>query len=161
MLCCHVRSWIALRASCSEWPRGAVDPIYPLRARRRPRRVRFWRLVFLSFSLLEVSLKFIPDPLLVSLSEGFCRKSVCVLLISGCFTGAKCPTGCTSFFEYLFDVCFSRICSFIILHTCTFYFGNTYKCAVTVCSFGSKCIPKASVEFIKILTCSQPFSPHF
>ena len=75
---CHDRWLEPLRVSSTTGPPGPW-------ARRRPGGVRFRRLFFFSLSRLKISLKFIPDQLLVSLRQGFCRKSVCVLLILNCF----------------------------------------------------------------------------
>ena len=153
---------------------GALGPIYPLWARRRPRRVRFWRFIFLVLtlfcthpfctqplkvtsellrrsSLLEVSLKLVPDQLLVSLRECFCRKSVCVLLILGCLIGDKGRTGMTGG-DVQNQYLFASICSCIFLHTCTCYSNKTYKCAVTVvATLDQNGYPKAFLKLIQFL----------
>ena len=65
--------------------KGPLGTIYPVQARRRPRRVRLWRLGFPSLTLFCTHTfctpLSAPTQLLISLREGFCRKSVCVLLI--------------------------------------------------------------------------------
>ena len=121
---------------------------------RRPRRVRFWRLIFLPLrlfcthpfctqplkvtsellrrsSLLEVSLKFILYQLLVSLRAGFCRKSVGVLLILGCLLGTRSARGWPgeTFKNQYF--CSHRFFLHISPHLYLLA-GKTYKCDVTV-----------------------------
>ena len=130
------------RRSPAREVRGALGSNISAMGRRRPRRVRFWRLVFLSFSLFEVLRESYTRPITCLSSWGFLKEDRMCLVDIRLFTGANVLQGVHPFSD-CFELCFSEKCSFIFLHICTFYNGKTCKCAVTVFTTSYQKIPKS------------------